>query len=221
MLAHGEWKQVVKPHDPIVMAELQFRFKDGSLYHEITRFTQRGTFRLVSDQVLEKGPSFKRDSESWIDAVTGKITVRTMEGGKAKLVTKHIDLPSDVANGLLFTIAKNLDPSAESVLSMVAASAKPRVVKLHISPGHEKMFRDGPLTYEAQHYIVRVKVPGAAGVVASILGEPPPDVHLWVLKSEAPTFVEYEGPLSEGTPVWRIQLAVPELDKADAPNPKP
>ena len=87
-LAHGELKQVVKPDDPVVMADLRFQFKDGSLYREITKFTQRGVFRLVSDQVVETGPSFKMDSESWVDARTGKITVRTVEKGKKKAVTK-------------------------------------------------------------------------------------------------------------------------------------
>src|SRR5215469_4171016 len=79
ILAHGELKQVVKPDDPVVMADLQFHFKDGSFYREITKFTQRRTFRLVSDEVLEKGPSFKHDSETWVDAETGKVTVRMLE----------------------------------------------------------------------------------------------------------------------------------------------
>jgi len=213
-LAHGVLKQVVRPDDPIVMADLQFHFKDGSFYREITKFTQRGTFRLVSDEVLEKGPSFKQDSESWVDAETGKVTVRMLEKDKKKSVTKHLDLPNDAANGLLFTIAKNIDPTHETVVSMAVASTKPRVVKLQITPAQGKTVRQGPLTYIAQHYIVQIKVPGAAGVVAPLLGKQPPNIHLWVLKSEAPTFIEFEGPLSEDTPVWRIELAAPEPAQA-------
>jgi hypothetical protein len=213
VLAHGELKQVVKPGDPVLMADLQFQFKDGSLYREVTKFTQDRVFRLVSDQVVEKGPAFKQDSESWIDAEAGKVTVKTMDKGKEKTVTKRLDVPRDAANGLLFTIAKNLDPSAaETVLSMVAASDKPRVVQLHITPSQEKEVHEGPLTYKAQHYVVHVKIPGAAGVVAPLIGRKPPDVHLWILKSESPTFVEFEGPLSEDTPVWRIELAAPTPD---------
>ena len=218
VLAHGHLKQVVKPDDPVVMADLQFRFKDGSFYREITKFTQRGTFRLVSDQVVEKGPAFKQDSESWIDAATGKITVRTMDKGKEKSVTKKLDVPSDVANGLLFTIAKNLDPSAQTTLSMIAASANPRVVKLEIKPAEEKTVTEGPITYKAQQYVVHVKIEGAAGVVAPLIGKQPPDIHLWILKSEAPTFIEFEGPLSQDSPVWRIELAAPEPENAKAPR---
>src|SRR5262249_6355007 len=80
-LAYGDWKQLVKA-DGLVVGELRFEFKDGSLYDEITKYTQRGKFRLVSDQVVQKGPSFKEQSDSWIDVQTGKITARTNEKGK-------------------------------------------------------------------------------------------------------------------------------------------
>lgn len=214
ILAHGELKQVVAPDDPVVMSDLQFRFKDGSFYREITKFTQKGVFRLVSDQVIETGPSFKHDSESWVDTGTGNVTVKTTENGKGKTVTKHLDIPNDAANGLLFILAKNLDPSAsETVLSMVAASDKPRVVKLQITPAREKTVHEGPLSYKAQHYVVHVKISGAAGVVAPLVGKKPPDLHLWTLKSEAPTFIQFEGPLGEDTPVWRIELATPETGR--------
>jgi hypothetical protein len=102
-LAYGDWKQVVKP-EGLVVDDLRFEFKDGSLYEEITKFTQRGKFRLVSDQVEQKGPSFKQASESWIDVRTGTITVRTTEKGEEKTTTKHLDLPEDVSNGLLFVL---------------------------------------------------------------------------------------------------------------------
>src|SRR6266571_4131069 len=99
-LAHGDWKQVAKP-DGSVTDDLRFQFKNGSLYEEITKFTQRGKFRLVSDHVVQRGPSFKQQSESWIDVETGQVTVRTDENGKEKTTTKHLDLPEDVSNGLL------------------------------------------------------------------------------------------------------------------------
>jgi hypothetical protein len=213
-LAHGEWKEVVKPDDPVVMGDLQFRFTDGSFYREITKFTQKGVFRLISDQVIEKGPAFKQDTETWLDATSGNITVKTLEKGKEKTVTRKLAIPDDVSNGLLFTIAKNLNPSAsETVLSMVAVSDKPRVVKLQITPGTEKTIHEGPLSYKVQHYVVHIKIPGAAGVVAPLIGKKPPDLHLWILKSESPTFIEFEGLLSEDTPVWRIELAAPEPDR--------
>ncbi len=210
-LAYGEWKQVVKP-DGLVVDDLRFQFKDGSLYEEITKFTQRGKFRLVSDQVVQKGPSFRQQSESWIDVETGKITVRTNEKGKEKTTTNHLDLPDDVSNGLLFVLLKNVDPAAETTVSFVAASSKPRVVKWNISPDPEKTIKIGWTTQKAQHYVVKTKIQGPAGVVAPLVGKQPPDIHVWLIKSEAPTFVEFEGPLSQDNPVWHIELAAPEPD---------
>ena len=211
VLAYGDYKQVVKP-DGLLVDDLRFEFQDGSSYEEITKFTQRGKFRLVSDQVEQKGPSFKQASESWIDVRTGTITVRTTEKGEEKTTTKHRDLPEDVSNGLLFVLLKNVDPSAETIVSFVAASTSPRVVKWDIVPGQEKTIKVGSMTQKAQHYIVKTKIQGPAGVIAPLVGKQPPDIHVWLAKSEAPTFVEFEGPLSADSPVWRIELTAPEPD---------
>jgi len=219
-VAYGELKQVVQQKEGVkdseepslVMGDLLFHFKDGSFFEEITKFTQHGKFRLVSDQVEQKGPSFKQASKSWIDTRTGTVTVQTFEKGKEKTTTNHFDLPDDVANGLLLILLKNVDPSSETTVSYVAASTKPRVVKWIISPAPEKTIKFGSITLKAQHYIVKTKIGGAAGMIAPLIGKKPPDLHAWLVKSEAPTFLEYEGPLSEDSPVWRIEIAAPEHD---------
>jgi hypothetical protein len=211
-LAYGDLKQVVKS-DGLVIDDLRFQFKDGSSYEEITKFTQRHEFRLISDQVKQKGPAFKQDSESWIDASTGNITVKTIDNGKEKVTSKHLDLPPDVANGLIFTLLKNVNPSApETTISMVAASSSPRIVKLKISPQPEKTIKVGLITQKAQHYRVKVEIEGVAGVIAPVVGKQPPDTHVWIVKSEAPAFLESEGPLSQDTPVWRIEMTAPRPD---------
>lgn len=220
-IAYGQLQQVVKQkgelkdneEKELLVGDLQFHFKDGSFYEEITKFTQHGKFRLVSDEVEQKGPSFKQSSKSWIDARTGMITVRTIEKGKEKTTTKHLDLPDDVANGLLFILLKNVNPSApQTTVSYVAAFPKPRIVKWIISPGPEKTITFGFVSLKAQHYIVKTKIGGAAGIIAPLMGKLPPDLHVWLVKSEAPTFVEYEGPISEDSPVWRIEMTAPEPD---------
>src|SRR5215470_7785938 len=109
-IAYGDLQQVIKK--AYVMEDLKFRFKDGSFYEEITKFTQRGVFQLLSNQVVQRGPSFKKQLESLVDVRTGTVTVRSIKNGKEKKVTKHLEIPPDVANGLLLIIAKNLDPSA-------------------------------------------------------------------------------------------------------------
>jgi hypothetical protein len=150
--------------------------------------------------------------ESWIDAAAGKVTVQIVEKGKEKRTTKRLNLPADVSNGLLFTLVKNVNPSAETTVSMVAASSNPRLVNLNIVAAQEKTIKVGALTHRAQHYIIKTKIGGAAGVIAAVIGKQPPDVHIWILKSEAPTFVEFEGPVSEDSPIWRIEMTAPEPD---------
>ena len=51
ILADGELTQVAEGDR--VTSHLIFRFKDGSLYQEATVFSQRGTFRLWSDRVIQ------------------------------------------------------------------------------------------------------------------------------------------------------------------------
>ena len=223
-LAYGELKEVVQQGDDLVMEDLRFVFKDGSSYREITKFTQKGRLHLVSDQVVQKGPAFKQQSESFLDTASGTITVKTTEQGKEKITTQHLDIPDDLVNGLLLTLSKNLDPSAaETTVSMVAASDKPRIVKLKISPGPEKTFQVGPLKHHAQHYVIKTEIQGVAGVIAPIVGKQPPDIHVWIVKSEAPAFLEFEGPLSQDSPVWRIEGTVPdpELQKSKTASSRP
>lgn len=74
------------------------------------------------------------------------------------------------------------------------------------------------MSLKAQHYIVKTKIEGVAGKVAPLVGKQPPDINVWLVKSEAPTFLEFEGPLSEDGPVWRIELAAPEADSSAAKN---
>jgi hypothetical protein len=51
-LAYGELDQVVNTSAGLVTDDLHFRFKDGSWFQEITKFTQRDEFNLVSDHVV-------------------------------------------------------------------------------------------------------------------------------------------------------------------------
>src|SRR5205085_11808514 len=74
LLADGEITQVAKGDR--VTGHVLFRFKDGSIYDDTAIFSQRGSFRLLSDHLLEKGPSFKHPMETLVDASTGQVTVR-------------------------------------------------------------------------------------------------------------------------------------------------
>src|SRR5579872_2052018 len=98
-LADGQSFQSVK--EGKVTGRLIFRFNDGSLYDDTTIFTQNGTFRLLSDHVIERGPAFKTPSDTLVDAEHGEVSVRYSEKGKTKSITRKMQLPPDIANGML------------------------------------------------------------------------------------------------------------------------
>ncbi len=208
-LADGEMTQV--PEGDRVTSRLIFRFKDGSVYDDTTIFSQRGAFRVLSDHLVQRGPSFKQPMETSIDASSGEVTVRykDQDGGE-KVLKERRDLPPDIANGLLFTLVKHIQPNVpQTTVSMVATTPKPRLVKLEILPEGEKAIASGNTKHETVRYVVKVKIGGVAGLVAPLLGKQPPDTHVWVLTGNAPAFVKFEGPIYEGGPIWRIELATP------------
>jgi hypothetical protein len=196
-----------------VTTHLIFRFKDGSIYEDTTIFSQRGTFRLLSDHLILRGPSFKQPMDTSVDASTGQVKVRYAEAkGKEKVIAQRMELPPDVANGLLLTLMKDIKPSVpRTTVSMVATTPKPRLVKLAILPQGEEPFTIGRFHHKAMHFVVKVEIGGLTGFLARLMGKQPADTHIWVLGGEAPAFVKAEGPLYVGGPIWRIQLASPGI----------
>jgi hypothetical protein len=208
-LAEGDVTQVARGDR--VTNHLIFRFKDGSVNEETVVFSQRHTFRLVSDHLVQTGPAFKQPMDVSVDGSTGQVTVRyTEDGGKEKAVTDRLKIPANVSNGMILTLLKNIRPDVPlTTLSMVAAAPKPRLVKLLISPEGEDSFSAGGLARKATRYVAKVDIGGVAGVVAPLVGKQPPDTHVWILGGDAPSFVKSEGPLYASGPIWRIELASP------------
>ena len=193
-----------------VTTRLTLRFKDGSFHEETTVYVQRKTFRFVSDHVVQKGPAFKTPIESTI-AASGQVKVRySDEDGKENRIEEHLDLPTDVANGMILALLKNVSPKTpKTTVSMVAITPKPRLVKLELTPAGEEPFSTAASVRKAVHYVVKVHVPGVTGAVASLLGKIPPDSHVWVLTGEAPAFVKGELALFADGPTWRLELLSP------------
>ena len=215
ILAEGELLQGANGN--LVTSELIFHFKDGSLHHEKAVFSQRGKFRLISYHEVQKGPSFKRQMEMNIDGRSSQVDVKyTEEGGKEKSASEKMKLPPDLANGFTLTLLKNLAGESPVSLSMVAATPKPRLVKLVVTPSGEDTFTAGGASRKATHYVVKIEIGGITGWLAPLVGKEPPDVHVWVLRGKAPAFVKSEGPLFAGGPIWRIELTSPVWGKERA-----
>jgi len=206
-IAWGETTQIVRGDR--VTSRMVLRFTDGSLYDETTIFSQRGTFRLVRDHLVQKGPAFKQSMDRIIDSSNNEVTVRDKDkDGSERVRTDRLELPPDLANGLLFTVVKDIPSGAPgTTLSMVATTPKPRIVKLEITPQGSDPFSVGNIKRTATCFVVKIKVGGVAGIIAPLFGKQPPDLHIWVVESEAPGFVRFEGPLEADGPVWRIQMA--------------
>jgi hypothetical protein len=209
ILADGELTQVASGDR--IKSRLLFHFKDTSIYDETLVFSQRRVFRLISYRLIQKGPIFKSPMEFTLDGLTGQAAVHYTDGeGQEKTENKRLELPADVANGLVTTLVLNIPPNApETTVSFVAATPRLRIVKLHISPEGQDWFSLGNSTYKAQHFVVKVEIPGVAGIVAPIVGKKPEDTDIWVLGGEAPVLLKSEGPLFVGGPIWRIELASP------------
>src|SRR5947209_3816187 len=61
LLAAGDLTEVI--HGNQVVSRLVFRFTDGSVDDDTTIFSQHGTFRLISDHHIQKGPSFPNPTD--------------------------------------------------------------------------------------------------------------------------------------------------------------
>jgi hypothetical protein len=204
-LASGDLVQVA--HGNRVTSRLTFHFRDGSLDEETTVFTQRGVFRLISDHHIQRGPSFPKPLDMFIDATTGQVTSRDKDG---KTIQDHLDLPADLANGLQLTLLLNLDPAAPPTrLSMIAPTEKPRLVHLLVAGEGEDPLIIAGIRHKATNYRIKIELGGVTGFVAPMVGKQPSDIHVWVLGGEAPSFVKEEGQFYEGGPIWRVELTSP------------
>jgi hypothetical protein len=195
-----------------VTSRVIFHFRDGSLYDDTATFTQGRVFQLVSDHLIEKGPAFPRPIDMTIDRAKGRVVVRYMDDGKAKVADEQMDLPANLANGMVPILLKNVrSADLPLTLSMVAATPKPRLVKLRVTAAGEEPFTTAGRERRAVHYVIKAEIGGLAGVIAPLVGKQPPDSHVWILSGSVPAFVKSESPFFPDAPLWRIELASPDF----------
>ena len=209
VLAAGDAVQVA--HGDQVTSRTTFHFKDGSLDDETTVFSQRRMFRLISDHHVQKGPAFPHPMDVMIEARGGTVTVRTDgKDGKEEVHTDKVALPPDLANGMVPLVIENLRlEAAETTVPMVVMTPKPRLVKLVISPQEKQSFSIAGTAHEALHYEVKIEIGGVAGMVAPLIGKAPPNIEIWIVGGEAPTFLREQGPIYADGPIMTIELASP------------
>jgi hypothetical protein len=213
-LASGDLIQTVRGDR--VEVRTVFHFKDGSLDDEQAVFSQRGTFRLISDHHIQKGPAFPHPMDLMIDAASGRVTAKYQEDNKDKSDSQHLDLSPDVANGLLLTVLKNIPAKLNQFkFDYVAAAPKPKLVHLNITREGEATFAIGGANHKATRFQVKVEIGGVSGAIAPLVGKQPTDINIWILQNGMPAFVRLEGALYPQGPIWVIELAAPSSFKQE------
>ena len=209
VVAFGDSTQVV--HGDRVTSETIFTFKDGSTDDETTVFTQHHAFQLISDHHIQKGPFFPHPMEVFVDARTGQFSTRTTgKDGKEEFKTSHVQLPADLANGMVPLVVENMGPDDSSkTVSMVVATPNPLVAELVISKIGKDNYSLVGATRKAVHYEIKIVLGGVAGFVAPLIGKTPPNIEIWAVTGQAPTFVREQGPIYSDGPVMTIQLISP------------
>jgi hypothetical protein len=193
-----------------VRSRLTFHFRDGSIDDELTVFRQGSVFQLLQDHHVQKGPSFPEPLDVTMDVMSGQVTWREQKDGKDEVKTEHMDLPPDLANGLMSLVVQNFPAKAsEMKVSYLAGGSKPRLVKLNIKPDGKSAFRLGGRTRQAKQFKIHIELGGVTGVVAPVIGKQPADIEIWVLDDEVPAFLRMEGPLYQQGPIWSMVLAAP------------
>ena len=92
ILADGDLNQMARGNK--VTSKLVFRFRDGSYQEETAVFSQSRYFQLLTDHLVQRGPSFPRPIEMSIDTARQHVTVRYIDDdGKDKIADEHMDLP--------------------------------------------------------------------------------------------------------------------------------
>ena len=209
LLASGDLLQVYRGGR--VESRMVFRFKDGSVFDERVVFTQERVFTMQSYRLVQRGPAFTEDTEISLERASGKYRVNTKahKDGREQVLNGTLDLPPDVYNGMVITVAKNLPKGASETVHIVAFTPTPRLIQLEFAPEGEHKVLIGELAKTATHYVLRPRLGTWLKLFATLLGRVPPDSHAWIVNDELPAFVRFEGQLYTMGPVWRIETTSP------------
>ena len=218
-IGQGELIQVVKEGGP-VESHMVFRFKDGSVHDEKVTFSQQRVLTMLRYRLVQRGPSFPKQIEAFVDRETGQYTVRSRarNDGKEEVLTGHLDLPKDVYNGMLVVALKNLIKGADKTVSFLVFTPEPQVFKLQLLLIGEQTVQIGNLSAKASLYSFKPQIGKIREFFGKFFGKLPADFHYdcWIVADEVPSFVQFEGPLQLMGPIVRIELVSPRL----APKPK-
>jgi hypothetical protein len=209
LIASGDLLQMRRGRE--VESRMLFHFKDGSVFEETVVFTQEQIFTMQSYRLLQRGPAFTEDTEISLERASGKYHVKTKarKDGREEMFDGKLELPPDVYNGMVLTVAKNLLKGASETVHFVAFTPAPRLIQLELAPAGDQKVVIGELAQTATHYVFKPILGIGLKFFATLLGRMPPDNHAWIVTEGVPAFVRFEGPLYATGPIWRIDLTTP------------
>ena len=191
-------------------SRLTIHFLDGSLSEETAVYTQGRTFHLLTDHLVQKGPSFPKPADLTIDTAKGQVTWQEETKGRQQRNTDTLQMPADLANGIMPMLLQNMPATGNEIkVGYIVLAPKPRLVKFAIHPDGQAEFKVGAAR-PANHYRVHIEIGGVEGLVAPVLGKEPPDYDVWVSAGDAPTFLMLRGIQFIDGPMWTLQLTSPE-----------
>jgi hypothetical protein len=213
IIANGEFSQAVQGDE--VTMRLTYRFADGSIDDETTTYRQQGTFRLVSNHHIQKGPFFAKQVDFTVEAATGMATTRTTDrNGEVHIESEHVDMPDDLANGFVGTLLLNVPPNtAPFRVGMLVPVGGGRLIRLLISRDGEQPFHVAGQTLKATVFRIHPELGGIVGVIARLIGLQPKDVMAWILEGDDPAVVRIVGQLGGYGPVVNSDLEGTSFDK--------
>lgn len=211
-IGYGEMSQ--KPTGSLVECRTILRFKDGSLYDESATFSQKGVFRLEGYRLVQRGPSWPT-SEVSFDRTSGryKARVQAEKDDKQKVASGKLEMPADLYNGMALILLKNLPGGAGATVRMAVFTPEPRLLEMEWSWEGEDEVRLGGKAMKTMRSLVKLKIGGLTGVVASLIGKSPPDTRYWLVTGDVPAFVRFEGAMFLNGPVWRLEMTTVEWPK--------
>jgi hypothetical protein len=211
LIAHGELLQSVRNEE--VSSRMSFFLASGSVFDESVTFTQQGSFTMQSYHLVQSGPAFGDDIDATLSR-SGKYIVhsKSHKDGQSHEYTGTLDMPGDVYNGMVSTIAKNISTHDATVMHIVTFNPEPRVVEIELTPGGTQRVNLGKHEETATDFTVKPKLGAVLKFAAKVMHKLPPDTHIWIIADGVPAFVRSAGPLYTG-PVWRISLTSPTWPK--------
>jgi hypothetical protein len=206
ILATGEFSQVVQGDE--VTMRLTYHFVDGSIDDETTTYRQEGTFRLVRNHHIQKGPFFAKPIDFAVDAATGTATTRTPDkNGKIHAESEHMDMLDDLRNGFVGTLLLNVPQNTMPFrVGMLVPVGGWRLIRLLISRDGDQPFHEAGKTLKATVFRIHPELGGIVGVIARLIGLQPKDVMVWVLECDDPAVVKIVGQLGGYGPVVNSDL---------------